>query len=148
MSSTLVDLEGAGTTQTLADRLLRQQLHHATRLFKLGRPCNVGGAPADVDTDLDGVTNGVEYFMNAAAGFTANPPVAVTAGPTRTVTWPNGGNIASSAYGTQFVVQTSTNLVTLDAVCRRRYGNLSQHAQVRSPTPCPPARASSSSAWL
>jgi hypothetical protein len=28
-----------------------------------------------------------------------------------TVTWPNGGNIDSSAYGSEFVVQTSTDLV-------------------------------------
>jgi hypothetical protein len=28
-----------------------------------------------------------------------------------TVTWPNGGNIDSAAYGSQFVVQTSTDLV-------------------------------------
>ena len=27
------------------------------------------------------------------------------------MTWPNGGNIPSSAYGSQFVVQTSTDLV-------------------------------------
>jgi len=30
----------------------------------------------------------------------------------RTVTWTNGGNIPSSAYGSQFVVQTSPDLVT------------------------------------
>lgn len=71
---------------------------------------NVGGALADVDTDLDGVKNGVEYFMNAAAGFTANPSV-VTVGANRTVTWTNGSNILSADYGTQFVVQISTDLV-------------------------------------
>ncbi len=70
---------------------------------------NVGGDPADVDTDLDGVTNGVEYFMNAAPGFTENPSV-VTAGDVRTVTWTNGGNIPAADYGTQFAVQTSTDL--------------------------------------
>ncbi|MES2657042.1 MAG: autotransporter-associated beta strand repeat-containing protein [Verrucomicrobiota bacterium] len=71
---------------------------------------NVGGDPANADTDLDGVANGVEYFMNSATGFTANPAVVVSAGPVRTVTWPNGGNIPSAAYGTQFVVQTSPDL--------------------------------------
>lgn len=45
--------------------------------------------------------------MNAPAGFTANP--AITSGA---VTWTNGGNIPSGDYGTQFVVQTSTDLVT------------------------------------
>jgi autotransporter-associated beta strand protein len=73
---------------------------------------NAGGQTADLDWDLDGVKNGVEYFMNAAAGFTPNPGVVVSAGPVRTVTWTNGGNIPASAYGTQFVVQTSTDLVT------------------------------------
>jgi autotransporter-associated beta strand protein len=67
---------------------------------------NAGGQPANQDFDKDGVSNGVEYFMNAPAGFTANPPL--TGG---TVTWINGGKIPSSAYGTQFVVQISTNLV-------------------------------------
>lgn len=71
---------------------------------------NAGGAGASADTDLDGVANGVEYFMNSATGFTANP--AVTAGPLRTVTWPNGGNIPSTDYGIQFVVQTSPNLTS------------------------------------
>ena len=44
--------------------------------------------------------------MNAAPGFTSNPALVGS-----TVTWPNGGNIPSSAYGSQFVVQTSTDLV-------------------------------------
>ena len=73
---------------------------------------NVGGALANVDTDLDGVQNGLEYFMNSAPGFTANPALVVSAGPVRTVTWSNGGNIPSTGYGTQFVVQTSPNLST------------------------------------
>ncbi|OYV06770.1 MAG: hypothetical protein CFE26_04520, partial [Verrucomicrobiales bacterium VVV1] len=68
---------------------------------------NVGGDAANLDTDKDGVANGVEYFMNAAAGFTANPAIVSGA-----ITWPNGGNIPASAYGTQFVVQTSPNLST------------------------------------
>lgn len=67
---------------------------------------NVGGATADVDTDLDGVSNGIEYFMDAAAGFTSNP----APNGSMTVTWPNGGNIPASEYGVQFVVQTSTDL--------------------------------------
>jgi autotransporter-associated beta strand protein len=66
---------------------------------------NVGGDAADLDTDSDGVKNGVEYFMNAAAGFTANPGIVSGA-----ITWPNGGNIPASAYGTQFVIQTSGDL--------------------------------------
>jgi hypothetical protein len=72
---------------------------------------NAGGQTADEDFDGDGVDNGIEYFMNAAAGFTATPGVV-----SGTVTWPNGGNIASSAYGTQFVVKTSTNLSSWEPV--------------------------------
>ena len=67
---------------------------------------NAGDQTADLDYDNDGVSNGVEYFMNSTPGFTANPALVGS-----TVTWPNGGNIPSSAYGSQFVVQTSTNLV-------------------------------------
>ena len=66
---------------------------------------HAGGQTANLDYDADGVSNGVEYFMNSAAGFTANPGIV-----SGTVTWTNGGNIPSSAYGTQFVVQTSNNL--------------------------------------
>lgn len=66
---------------------------------------HAGGQTANLDFDFDGVANGVEYFMNSAAGFTANPAIVSGA-----ITWPNGGNIPASAYGTQFVVQTSSNL--------------------------------------
>ena len=68
---------------------------------------NAGGQAANLDFDNDGVANGIEYFMNAAPGFTANPGFIGN-----TVTWPNGGNIPSSAYGTQFSVQTSSDLVS------------------------------------
>jgi hypothetical protein len=57
----------------------------------------------------------VEYFMNTTAGFTANPALVAN-----TVSWPNGGNIPSSAYGTQYVVQTSSNLVTWDDVAENQ----------------------------
>jgi hypothetical protein len=67
---------------------------------------NAGGQAANLDHDNDGVSNGVEFFMNAPAGFTANPGLVGN-----TVTWANGGNIPSSAYGSQFVVQISTDLV-------------------------------------
>ncbi|MES2920137.1 MAG: autotransporter-associated beta strand repeat-containing protein [Verrucomicrobiota bacterium] len=67
---------------------------------------NAGNQTANLDFDNDGVKNGTEYFMNSAAGFTANPGSVGGV-----ITWINGGNIPSAAYGTQFVVQTSTNLV-------------------------------------
>ncbi len=69
---------------------------------------NAGGQTSNLDFDLDGVSNGVEYFMGTTgSSFTSNP--GLVGG---TVTWPNGGNINSSAYGTEFVVQTSPNLNT------------------------------------
>ncbi|MES2439514.1 MAG: autotransporter-associated beta strand repeat-containing protein [Verrucomicrobiota bacterium] len=68
---------------------------------------NAGGQTSNLDFDNDGVRNGIEYFMNSAAGFTANP--AIVGG---TVSWTNGGNIPSSSYGTEFYVQTSGDLVT------------------------------------
>ena len=67
---------------------------------------HTGSQGANLDTDNDGVSNGVEYFMNSATGFTANPGVV-----SGKVTWPNGGNIASSAYGTEFLVQISSDLI-------------------------------------
>jgi autotransporter-associated beta strand protein len=66
---------------------------------------NVGGATADLDTNSDGVDNGIAYFMNNT-GVISLPGVVGGA-----VTWTNGGNIAADQYGTQFVVQTSQNLV-------------------------------------
>ena len=66
---------------------------------------NVGGQPANLSYNNDGVQNGIKFFMNAPPGFTANPALIEGA-----VTWPNGGNIPSSAYGTQFAVQTSSDL--------------------------------------
>lgn len=68
---------------------------------------NAGGQTGNLDFDNDGVENGIEYFMNAAAGFTANPGVVAGA-----VTWTNGGNLLPADYGTKFYLQTSGNLST------------------------------------
>jgi len=57
------------------------------------------------DTNHDGVQNGIAYFMNAT-GLATNPGITGN-----TVTWPNGGNISATEYGTQFVVETSPDLV-------------------------------------
>ena len=78
----------------------------STSPFETWAQTNSGGQTANLDWDNDGVSNGVEFFMNSEAGFTANPGLVGN-----TVTWPNGGNIASSEYGSEFVVQTSTDLV-------------------------------------
>ncbi len=59
------------------------------------------------DSNNDGVPNGTAYFTGVI-GPATNP--VQDAG--RKVTWTNGGNIPSSAYGNQFVVKTSTDLVT------------------------------------
>ncbi len=67
---------------------------------------NAGGGTPGEDFDNDGVSNGIEYFLGeTGSSFTANP--GVVAGK---VTWPNGGNIDHTAYGTEFLVQTSSNL--------------------------------------
>jgi fibronectin-binding autotransporter adhesin len=58
------------------------------------------------DSNNDGVQNGIAYFMNATGQATLPGIIG------NTVTWTNGGNIESSAYGTQFVVETSTDLAT------------------------------------
>jgi len=62
-------------------------------------------APANDDYNHDGVQNGIAYFMGMD-GLATLPSLDAS----NRVTWTNGGNIASSAYGTQFVVQTSTDL--------------------------------------
>jgi hypothetical protein len=59
------------------------------------------------DTNNDGVANGVAYFMDKT-GLATNPGINSSG----QVTWPNGGNILSGQYGTQFVVQTSSDLQT------------------------------------
>ena len=82
---------------------------NATSAYAAWKGANAGNQDPDSDYDNDGVSNGVEYFMNITTpGFTASP----TLDPgTKTITWTNGGNLPASAYGTQFVVQTSADLV-------------------------------------
>lgn len=71
---------------------------------------NVGGETADLDFNNDGVGNGIAYFMDDS-GLISLPGVVGGA-----VAWTNGGNIDSSAYGSEFVVQTSDDLVVWDDI--------------------------------
>ncbi len=73
--------------------------------YEIWAVTNAGGQTPGEDSNHDGVQNGVAFFMGMN-GLTTNPGVV-----NGKVTWPNGGNIPSSAYGTKFVVQTSTDLV-------------------------------------
>ena len=66
---------------------------------------NVGGQTADMDFNEDDVDNGIAYFMNDT-GIITLP--GVVGGE---VSWINGGNISASQYGTEYVLQTSQNLV-------------------------------------
>lgn len=64
------------------------------------------GAALNVDSDNDGVSNGVEYFMgDTNSGFTANPGIS-----NGMVSWPKGVNYPG-VYGTDYMVQTSPDLV-------------------------------------
>lgn len=75
--------------------------------FTAWADANAPGQTMDQDHDGDGVRNGIEYFMGlSGSGFTANPgPVSGT------VTWPMGAAYVG-VYGTDYEVQTSTNLAT------------------------------------
>ncbi len=61
---------------------------------------NAGNQASNLDFDNDGVANGVEYFMGAAAGFTANP--GAVAGK---ITWPKNPDFVGT-----YTVQTSPDL--------------------------------------
>ena len=67
---------------------------------------NAPGESAAMDHDHDGVSNGIEYFMGqGGSSFTANPGVV-----NGKVSWPRGGNYGGT-YGTDYMVQTSTDLI-------------------------------------
>jgi hypothetical protein len=102
------DLSGASITESGGDITITglQSTGASSSGYSTWAVTNAGGEKADQDFDKDGVQNGVEYFMNSPAGFTSNPGLFGN-----TVTWTNGGNIAATGYGTQFVVQISTDLV-------------------------------------
>ena len=74
---------------------------------------------ANTDANHDGVPNGIAYFMGETGRITL-PGIEGN-----TITWRNGGNIPSSAYGDQFVVETSLDLVTWTVVDAANDLNLS-----------------------
>jgi len=70
---------------------------------------------AAADANQDGVPNGIAYFMGETGRIT--PPSFVLNDEGRyTIAWENGGNIPSSAYGSRFFVETSSDLVTWTVV--------------------------------
>ncbi|MCP5546869.1 MAG: hypothetical protein H7A50_05785 [Akkermansiaceae bacterium] len=71
---------------------------------------NVGGQEPSEDFNGDGVSNGIAYFMDDTGAITL-PGIVGGA-----VAWTNGGNISSSAYGSEFLVQTSDDLVVWDDI--------------------------------
>jgi len=76
--------------------------------FSSWADANAPGQTMAQDHDLDGVSNGIEYFMGLAGNaFTANP----AADSANKVSWPKGATYAGT-YGSDYVVQTSTNLAT------------------------------------
>ena len=74
---------------------------------------------ANADANQDGVPNGIAYFMSETGRITL-PGIEGN-----TITWRNGGNIPSSAYGSQFFVETSSDLVTWTVVDADNNLNLS-----------------------
>ncbi|MGJ8651103.1 MAG: putative Ig domain-containing protein [Opitutaceae bacterium] len=65
---------------------------------------NAGGQTIDQDFDLDGVKNGIEYFMGETGSGQTSLPIP-DAG--LTVTWPMGATYTGS-YGTNYYVESST----------------------------------------
>ena len=96
---------GNGIYPTISNFRLTDTAVIVTPTYASWATTNGVSSTPSADSNNDGVQNGVAYFMNAT-GVTTNPGII-----NNTVTWPNGGNIDSAAYGTQFVVQTSIDLV-------------------------------------
>ncbi|MES2661140.1 MAG: autotransporter-associated beta strand repeat-containing protein [Verrucomicrobiota bacterium] len=75
---------------------------------------NAGGQTAEKDYDLDGMKNGIEYFMGAiGSSFTANPGIV-----NDKVVWPK-----DPAFSGTYMVQTSPDLVDWTDVSSTVVGN-------------------------
>ncbi|MGJ8642566.1 MAG: beta strand repeat-containing protein [Luteolibacter sp.] len=102
-----IDAEGNLWTFTPATATLEVQAGTLPS-FTTWSTDNAGGQSPGEDFDGDGVQNGIEFFIGeTGSSFTSE--VLIFDG---TYFWVNGGNIAASEYGTQFVVQTSPDLIT------------------------------------
>ena len=91
---------------------------------------NVSGQTPGEDFNGDGVENGIAYFMNDTGRISLPGIVGGS------ITWPNGGNIASTEYGSQFVVQTSSDLAAWTTVSASdsNLTNASDHVSYSLPT--------------
>ncbi|WP_162030846.1 MULTISPECIES: Ig-like domain-containing protein [unclassified Lentimonas] len=65
---------------------------------------HASGAAIDGDHDLDGVKNGIEYFMGEVGSSFTSLPVPDAA---NTITWPKSGTF-TGVYGTDYYLESST----------------------------------------
>jgi hypothetical protein len=80
--------------------------------FAAWQAANAPGQTVDQDHDGDGVDNGIEYFMGeSGSSFTAYPVLDAT----NKITWPMLATY-TGVYGTDYVVQTSLDLVSWSSV--------------------------------
>lgn len=96
-------LGGGNPTQVLAT----VYFDNLSSSYATWAAANAGGQGASQDFDGDGVDNGVEFFMGETGStFTANPSVVGGV-----ISWPKSDTYTGT-YGTDYVVQTSTNLTS------------------------------------
>jgi hypothetical protein len=94
---------GAGDPNPLIQGFTLQAIPSTVLYADWASANGVAGDP-DVDSDNDGVDNGVEYFMGITSAdpvFTANPALDST----KTITWP-----MSTTFDGSYEVETSTDL--------------------------------------
>jgi autotransporter-associated beta strand protein len=122
-SSTITPSVAVGGTLLPADYNYAINYVPAT-LTVVGEPADSYGAWADTngvtgaaaaDANQDGVPNGIAYFMGETGRITP-PSIVLDDEGAYTIAWKNGGNIPSSAYGSKFFVETSSDLVTWTVV--------------------------------
>jgi autotransporter-associated beta strand protein len=76
--------------------------------YSAWQSANAPGQTVAQDHDNDGVQNGIEYFMGVSGnGLTANSAI----NGAHSITWPMGATY-SGTYGTDYLIQTSSDLAT------------------------------------